>query len=152
MIALLLADSGEHLPRDLELSADLLVDPQEAGRDVADGRAEGASPTPLPEHVPPITTVSSAAPPGEHQRKHGRHDHEEPRTPRRRVTTTIAAHPACTLLTSQRPACSWSENRSRYAAIPPSSTVAVATTNPGVVPTALSETTRGWRPRSAGVT
>ncbi len=40
--------------------------------------AEGASPTPLPEHVPPITTVSSAAPAREQQRERGRHDHEDP--------------------------------------------------------------------------
>ena len=68
--------------------------------------AEGASPTPLPVHVPPITTVSSAAPAREQQRKRGRTTTMSTRTPRRRVTTAIAAHPSCTLLTSQRPACS----------------------------------------------
>ena len=38
--------------------------------------AEGASPTPLPVQVPPITTVSSAAPPASSSGNAGRHDHE----------------------------------------------------------------------------
>ena len=68
--------------------------------------AEGASPTPLAEHVPPITTVSSAAPAREQQRETRPHDHDEPRTPRRRVTTAIGQlTPPAHLLTSQRPAC-----------------------------------------------
>ena len=97
--------------------------------------ADGASPTPLPpEHVPPSSTVRRAAPPASTNGT-ALATTTRTRTPRRRVTTAIAAQPSSTLLTSQRPARSRSEKRSRYAAIPPSSTVAVATTNPGVVPT-----------------
>jgi len=73
------------------------------------------------------------------------------RTLRLRVTTGNGPHPPCTLLTNQRPVQRCSVNRSGYAAIPPSSTIAVATTNPGVMPTTRSDTTRGWRRRSTGV-
>ena len=113
--------------------------------------AEGASPTPLPVQVPPITTVSNAAPPASRSGKPAATTIST-RTPRRRVTTAIAAHPSWTSPTSHRPPASRSANRSRYAAIPPSSTPAVARTNPGLVPSTCSHTTCGWRARSAGVT
>ena len=53
----------------------------------------------------------------------------------------------------QRPPMSRSVNRSRYAAIPPSSTARRRQRrNRASIPTTRSDTTRGWRWRSAGVT
>ncbi len=70
---------------------------------------------------------------------------------RLRVTTASWAHPSSTLLTAQQPAERLRVNRRRYVAKPPSSITAVATTNVGVVPIVCTDTTRGRRRRSTGV-
>ncbi len=106
VIALLLADPGEDLPRDLVLRPDLLVDPQEAGRDVTDRQR------PRARHRPRCRSTSRRSRPSAARRRRRAAAGTRPprpratRTPRRRVTTAIAAHPSCTPLTSQRPVCS----------------------------------------------
>ena len=112
---------------------------------------DGGSPAPPPEQLWPITTVSTAAPPASNSGKPTA-TISRTRTLRRRVTTDIrGAHPTSTLLTAHRPSPCSSVNRRRYAATPPSSITAVATTNVGVVPIICSDTTRGLRRRSTGV-
>ena len=72
---------------------------------------EGASPTPPPVQLWPITTVSSAAPPASSSGNPAATT-SRVRTLRLRVTTgTGGAHPSATLLTAHPPACSWSANR-----------------------------------------
>ena len=153
LIAFLLTDPGEDLPRDLVLRPDLLVDPQEGWPEChGSPAAEGASPTPLPEHVPPITTVSSAAPPASSNGNRGRHHHEDADAApaghdrhRRSPLLHVAHQPAASPLPGARTAADtprslrprWSPSRRR--------------TRASFRPLA-SETTRGWRPRSAGVT
>ena len=78
VIAFLLADPGQDLPRDLELSPDLLVDPQEARRDVTDRHRRGRVTDAAAGAGPADHDRQQRGAAGEQQRKRGRHDHEDP--------------------------------------------------------------------------
>ena len=76
LIAFLLTDPGQYLPRDLELSPDLLVDPQEAGWDVADRQRRGRVTDAAAGASPAHHDRQQRRPAGEQQREAGR-DHDE---------------------------------------------------------------------------
>ena len=137
LIALLLADPGQDLPRDLVLSPDLLVDPQEARRDVTQRHRRGRVTDPAAPRSTSRPITPSAAPRRRRaaRGRRGRDDQDAGSAPAAKDRHRSPS-PVQDVAHHQPPGPSRSVNRSAIRADPSVADQSVARTKPGACRTA----------------